>query len=343
MTAGLRDADPMVTPPVSVPVYHRGVQRLPRAAEFRDDSEGWGFFLCARKDVRSTRAGGSIVSVVLQDASGEIAAKILGASDAGRDDFEPGDFVKVQGRGNRHNQRLELVIDAIRRVNADQDRLDGFRESNCIPSAPRPLDEMWAELESRIAAVADAWIRRLLGDIVTVYAARLRVWPAAVTVHHAYRGGLLEHILSLAAIGDHVGAVYGADRDVLFAGAVLHDIGKLEELSYDGATSYTRDGNLLGHIAIGVTIVDRAIAAIEGFPPELRSRIVHMVVSHHGSRELGSPVEPMTEEAFILSAIDDLDARLHQVRRHVQDGGAEGEFTPYHPRLKRVLLRPSGR
>jgi 3'-5' exoribonuclease len=249
----------------------------------------------------------------------------------------------VQGRGNRYNQRLELVVEAIRRVNPDQDRREGFREEDCIPSAPRPIDEMWSELESRIAAVGNPWIRRLLGGMAAAHADRLRIWPAAVTVHHAYRGGLLEHILSLAALADHAGSVYGADRDVLFAGAVLHDIGKLEELAYDGATIYTRDGNLLGHIAIGVTMVERAIARIEGFPPELRSRIVHLVVSHHGARELGSPVEPMTEEAFILSAIDDLDARLHQVRRHVQDGGVDGEFTPYHPRLKRVLLRPGGR
>jgi 3'-5' exoribonuclease len=316
---------------------------LPRAAELRDDSDGWGFFLCVRKEARPTRAGGTIVSLVLQDASGEIAAKILDSSDAGRDDFEAGEFVKVQGRGNRHNQRLELVVEAIRRVNPDQDRRDGFREEDCIPSAPRPIDEMWAELESRIAAAGNPWIRRLLGEITATHAARLRVWPAAVTVHHAYRGGLLEHILSLAALADQAAGVYGADRDVLLAGAVLHDIGKLEELAYDGATIYTRDGNLLGHIAIGVTMVERVIAGIEGFPPELRSRLVHLVVSHHGAREHGSPVEPMTEEAFILSAIDDLDARLHQVRRHVEDGGAAGEFTPYHPRLKRVLLRPGGR
>jgi 3'-5' exoribonuclease len=309
----------------------------------RDDSEGWGFFLCSRKEARPTRSGGSIVSLVLQDASGEIAAKILDASDARRDDFDTGEFVKVRGRGNRHNQRLELVVDAIRRVNPTQDRLEGFREEECVPSAPRPLDEMWAELEARLGGVADPWLRRLLTEVVAARADRLRIWPAAVTVHHAYRGGLLEHILSLTAAGDRLAEVYGVDPDLLFAGAVLHDIGKLDELAYDGVTTYTRDGNLIGHIAIGVSVVERAIGGIDGFPPGLRSRILHLVLSHHGERQLGSPVEPMTEEAFILSAIDDLDARLHQVRRHVQDGGAAGEFAPYHPRLKRVLLRPGGR
>jgi 3'-5' exoribonuclease len=125
------------------------------------------------------------------------------------------------------------------------------------------------------------------------------------------------------------------------AGAVLHDIGKIEELSYDGVTTYSRRGNLLGHITIGVQIVRDAAAAIPDFPEPLRTRIEHLVVSHHGERELGSPVEPMTEEAFILSAIDDLDARLHQFRRHVREDASAGEFTAYHPRFKRVLLKPS--
>lgn len=317
--------------------------RLPRIAEIDERSEGWGFFLCARKETRPARSGAPIVSLVLQDASGDIAGKMFESAAGASDAFEAGEFVKVQARGNRYHQRLELVVEAIRRVNPEQDRREGFREEDCIPCAPRPIDEMWGDLKGRLAAVDNPWIRQLLTSIVEARADQLRIWPAAVTVHHAYRGGLLEHILSLASLGDACARLYEVDRDLLLAGAILHDIGKLDELAYDGATTYTRDGNLLGHIAIGVLIVREAADRIEGFPPDLRARIEHMVVSHHGSRELGSPVEPMTEEAFILSALDDLDARLHQVRRHQQDGGAEGEFTPYHTRLKRVLLRPGGR
>jgi 3'-5' exoribonuclease len=202
---------------------------------------------------------------------------------------------------------------------------------------------MWAELQGRIAGARNPWIRQLLTSVVEARADRLRIWPAAVTVHHAYRGGLLEHVLKLAEVGTALAIAYGADADMLLAGAILHDIGKLDELHYDGATSYSRDGNLLGHITIGVMIVRAAAAAITGFPDDLRVRIEHLVVSHHGERELGSPVEPMSEEAFILSAIDDLDARLHQVRRHVEHDSGEGELTAYHPRLGRVLLKPFGR
>jgi 3'-5' exoribonuclease len=316
--------------------------RLPRIVEIADSSSGYGFYLCVRKDLR-TNSRGDFVSLVLQDMSGQIKARIFDRVETLRDEFEPGEFVKVEARGNLHYDKLELLVDSIRRVNAEQDRLDGFREEDCIPSAPRPIDEMWAELQQRIASARNPWIRRLLTSIVESRAERLRIWPAAVTVHHAYRGGLIEHVLKLAEVGSAMAAAYGVDADLLLAGAVLHDIGKLDELTYDGVTSYSRDGNLLGHITIGVMIVREAAAAIAGFPDDLRVRIEHLVVSHHGERELGSPVEPMSEEAFILSAIDDLDARLHQVRRHVENDSGHGELTSYHPRLGRVLLKPFGR
>lgn len=317
--------------------------RLPVLTDLSDTSTGIGFFLCARKDVRTGRGGGEFISLVLQDVSGQIAGKIFEDVEALKHEFEAGEFVKVQGHGDRHQQKLELVVEKIRRVDAAHDRLDGFREEDCIPSSPRPLDDMWAELQARIARVANPWVRRLLEVMVEHHGDRLRTWPAAVMVHHAYRGGLLEHALKLAEAGSVLAAAYDADADLVVAGALLHDIGKLDELDYEGVTTYSRRGNLLGHITLGVQMVHEAAASIEGFPEDLWTRIEHLVVSHHGERELGSPVEPMTAEAFILSAIDDLDARLHQFRRHVVEDAAEGEFTTWHPRFKRVLLKPSGR
>jgi 3'-5' exoribonuclease len=202
----------------------------------------------------------------------------------------------------------------------------------------------WSELQARLARVENPWIAQLLRDVIDASETRLRAWPAAVTVHHAYAGGLLDHIVSVAAAGDALALLYRADADIVFAGAVLHDIGKLEELTFeDGAIGYSRDGNLLGHIAMGVVLVRAAADRIPGFPQDLRSCLEHLVVSHHGARALGSPAEPMTVEAFILSAADDLDAKIHQVRRHVADDAGEGEFTAFHPRLRRVLLKPSGR
>jgi len=164
-----------------------------------------------------------------------------------------------------------------------------------------------------------------------------------VTVHHAYPGGLLDHILKVSETSDALGAAYRADRDLLFAGAVLHDIAKLDELTTGESTGYSRDGNLIGHVTLGVLIVRETTARLDGFPDDLRAQLEHLVVSHHGARQLGSPVEPMTVEAFILSAADDLDAKIDQVRRHVADDEGEGEFTAFHPRLRRAFLKPGVR
>ncbi len=233
---------------------------------------------------------------------------------------------------------MQLLVEKIRRVNPDQDKGQGFREEDCVLCAPRPVEEMWSELESLIQHVRDPFVRELLQRLTTQHAEKLRIWPAAQTVHHAYRSGFLEHILSVARSALTLGAAYGANQDLLTAGALLHDIGKLEELEYDRSTSYTRDGNLVGHVTLGTMMVRAAMPAIPDFPDVLRSQIEHLIVSHHGHKEFGAPVEPMTIEAMILSAADDLDAKINQVRQALAEDG-EGEFTAYHSRLGRVLWR----
>lgn len=319
------------------------MRKLPRLAALEDGATGWGFFLCARKEVRTGRQGSPHIHVVLQDQSGSMAARILEAVDRYRDEFEAGEFVRVQARADRHNERLELVIEQIRRVNPEQDRRDGFREDECVQASPRPVEEMWAELRSLVDGVQSQAIRQLLDLIVTDNADRLRIWPAALTVHHAYRSGLLEHLLKVAEVGSALAGAYGADEDYVIAGAILHDIGKLDELAYQQATTYSLEGNLLGHITIGVRMVNEAALRIADFPRDVLTRLSHLIVSHHGSREHGSPVEPMTAEAFIVSAADELDATLHQVRRHLAESGGSEQFSAYHARLGRVLLRPAGR
>ena len=231
---------------------------------------------------------------------------------------------------------MHLLVDRIRRINPGQDAAEGFREEDCVLSAPRPMDEMWTELQELIQHVQDPHIRELLQRITAQHADKLRVWPAALRVHHAYRSGFLEHILSVARSALMLGTSYGASQDLLTAGALLHDIGKLEELEYDRSTSYSREGNLVGHVTLGAFMVRSAMASIPDFPEILRTQIEHLVVSHHGHKEFGAPVEPMTLEAMILSAADDLDAKINQVRQALAEEG-EGEFTAYHTRLGRVL------
>jgi 3'-5' exoribonuclease len=311
--------------------------RLPRIAEIDANSNGTGFFLCSRKERRTGQKGG-FLALVLQDVSGEIGAKVFTEADTLDAQFDAGEFVAVQGRGNLFNQRLELILDKIRRVIPD-DANRGFREEDCIRSSPRPADQMWPELLVRISSIEQPQLRDLVARLVDRYADRLRLWPAAVKVHHDYRSGLLEHVLKILELVVAQAGFYGANRDLLIAGAILHDIGKLEELSYSLAAEYTIEGNLVGHITIGVGMVRDMAREIPDLPHDLLLELEHLILSHHGSRENGSPVEPMTVEAFILAAADDLDSKIHQVRRHIADDDSDGRFTSYHRRLERVFLK----
>jgi 3'-5' exoribonuclease len=312
--------------------------RLPKISEIDANSAGSGFFLCARKERRTGR-GGVFLVLHLQDTSGDMVAKVFQDVDQNDVQFEQGEFVAVQGRGNLFNGRLEIVIDKIRRVIPEDDER-GFRREDCIPCSPRPIDEMWQELTWRLESVTHPALRELLQDLVARNAERLRIWPAARQVHHAYRSGLLEHVLKIMEVVDLLAVTYGANRDLLIAGALLHDIGKLHELSYDISTDYSIQGNLIGHITIGAGMLRDAVRDRPDFPADLAVQLEHLILSHHGALELGSPVKPMTVEAFILSAVDDLDAKLHQVRRHIADDDSTGPFTTYQRYLERVLFKP---
>jgi 3'-5' exoribonuclease len=319
-------------------ILHPPMARLPRVSELTGTSAGTGFFLCAKKERRTGRSSPFLV-LVLQDVSGSVDAKLFQDVDVYSPQFDAGDFVAVQAKGNLFNQRLELIVERIRRVIREDDK-NGFRREDCIPSSPRPVDEMWQELLSRIASVDSSWIRDLLTRIVERHGDRLRIWPAARQVHHAYRSGLLEHVLQIMQVGVMLADSYGARRDLVVAGALLHDIGKLEELDYDVAIDYSVAGNLIGHIVIGVGMLNEIVREIPEFPRELALELEHLILSHHGSKELGSPVKPMTREALILAAADDLDAKLQQVARHLAEDGTEGRFTSYHRYLERVLFKP---
>jgi 3'-5' exoribonuclease len=312
--------------------------RLPFIRAIAADLSGWAFFLCTQKDVRAGRNGDLFISLSLQDKTGLIRGRVFNEAARLRDEFDAGEFVKVQGRTDLFNGRIQLLIEKIRRINPDQDTQQGFREEDCVLCSARPVDEMWSELQDLVQHVRDPFVRELLQRITTEHAEKVRIWPAAQTVHHAYRSGFLEHVLSVARSALVLGTSYGANLDLLTAGALLHDIGKLEELQYDRATSYTREGNLVGHVTLGAMLVRSVISNIPDFPEVLRAQIEHLILSHHGHKEFGAPVEPMTIEAMILSAADDLDAKINQVKQALAEEG-EGEFTAYHSRLGRVLWR----
>ncbi len=316
------------------------VSRLPRLAALTPDAAGWGYFLCVGKELRTGRSGSEFLILTLQDVTGQITAKLFDDVPRFGAQFDAGEFVRVEGRGSLYNGQLQMVVTGIRRVNPEQDRREGFREEDAVLSASRPIDEMWLELTGYAAAVQDPHIRVLLARVLADHGAQLREWPAAQAIHHAYRGGFLEHIVKMAEVGTFLARAYAANADLVLAGVILHDIGKLQELGYEsGMTSYTRDGNLVGHIGLGLLLVHETTAAISGFPPDLRAQLEHLVLSHHGTREHGAPVEPKTVEAFILATVDELDARLNQVRRAIGEDAGDGEFTAWHRRLGRVLYK----
>ena len=316
------------------------MSKLPKLSALSAEDAGWGFFLCTYKEIRTGRSGGEFLFLSLQDASAQVVAKVMTDVERFKGEFEAGEFVRVEGRGSLYNGQIQLVLSTIRRVNPEQDRLAGLREEDCILSAPRPIDEMWEELQGHLRDVKNNHLRVLLNRIVADNDAQLRIWPAAQQIHHAYRGGFLEHIAKMAEVGRLIARAYGADEDLVIAGVVLHDIGKLQELAYDGGSgSYTRDGNLVGHIALGLMMVRETTQGISGFPVELRAQIEHLVASHHGTREYGSPVEPKTIEAFILASVDELDAKLNQVRRAIKEDPSDDEFTSWNKRLGRVLYK----
>lgn len=316
------------------------MNKLPRIAKLTTEDSGWGFFLCTYKELRAGRSGSEFMILNLQDASGQTTGKILSGVERCKTEFEAGEFVRAEGRGSLYNGQVQLILSTIRRVNPDQDRLQGFREDECILSAPRPVDEMWEELQGRLRAMTNDHLRVLLNRITTDHADQLKTWPAAQTIHHAYRGGFLEHITKMAQVGALLSQCYGANSDLVLAGVVLHDIGKLQELAYEGGTgSYTRDGNMVGHIALGLMLVREAINGMPDFPVELRAQVEHLVASHHGTREYGSPVEPKSIEAFILASVDELDAKINQVRRAIAEDPSSDEFTAWHKRLGRVLYK----
>ena len=316
------------------------MNRLPKLASLTADDSGWGFFLCTYKELRAGRSGSEFLFLSLQDASGQIVAKQMTDVERYRHEFDAGEFVRIEGRGSVYAGQLQLVLSSIRRVNPDQDRLEGFREEDTILSAPRPIDEMWAELLAHIAGVKNDHLRVLLSRMAADYESQLRVWPAAQQIHHAYRGGFLEHITKMAEVGRFTARAYGADEDLVLTGVVLHDIGKLQELAYEGGQgSYTRDGNLIGHITLGIVMAREAMNGISGFPDGLRSQVEHLIASHHGIREHGSPVEPKTIEAFIVASVDELVAKLNQVRRASAADSSDEEFTAWNKRLGRVLFK----
>jgi 3'-5' exoribonuclease len=212
-----------------------------------------------------------------------------------------------------------------------------------LPASERDPMEMFRELHGLVTGMANPHLKALLAAIFsdTEIAQAFRTAPAAKSVHHAYIGGLIEHVLSMAALARMTAAHYpNIDRDLLLAGVILHDLGKIRELTFERSFGYSTEGQLLGHMHIALRIIGDKIRAVPGFPVKLRTLLEHLILSHHGTLEFGSPRVPMFPEAMLLHLLDNLDAKMNSVHHHSRnDDRVEGEWTGYIPPLERSLLK----
>lgn len=299
-------------------------------------------FLVRDKEIRtSARTGKSWLELDLSDRTGTISGKMWDNFAALVSTFERDDVVQIRARVKLFNGQKELAVEQIIPA-AERD----YDLGDFLPHTKYDVEKLYADLRAAVAAMANPWLKQLLASVVDdpAIAPRLKRAPAAMTMHHAYIGGLLEHMVSLIGLSRAIAAHYPElDADLLLAGVVLHDIGKIDELRYGRGIDYTTQGRLLGHIMIGTAMVHDKIKAIPNFPPALAVLVEHLILSHHGSHEFGSPSLPQTREAIALHFIDDVDSKMGGMRATLEsaDGaGGEGEWTDRNPSLRRALLRP---
>ena len=298
-------------------------------------------FLVARKTLAETKAGKPYLALSLMDRTGEIEARVW--DNAGELDRQAGEggFVLIQGVARPFRDQLQLVIAGLRAVPAAE-----VDPADFLPTSPRPLDEMTAELTTVLDGIGDPSLRALLreifqGDTLN----RFQRAPAAKKLHHAYIGGLIEHTLSIVSMAEKAASHYPLiDRDLLVAGALLHDLAKIEEYEFSQpAIGYTDRGRLVGHLVLGVELIRRAAERVDGISQEQLDQLMHIVLSHHGQLAYGSPVLPMTPEAILLHLLDDMDAKMNYMdglrRRMTGDGW---QWSEYQRHLERFLYLRAG-
>ena len=283
-----------------------------------------GFFLVLAKQQRTTKTNKPYLNLMLGDKTGQLEARIWDPADPRiAKEFEKGAIVKLRGSCSRFDERLQMKVEQLRIVHAGE-----VEKSDLLPATGYDVNDLWRQLGQFIEGMSNPDLKALLKAILADpgIAEAYREAPAARQLHHAWLGGLLEHVVSLLRLGDRVAAHYPLlDRDLLLTGVILHDIGKIRELSWEIGFDYTVEGTLLGHIQMGVELVEKAIAGLPQFPPRLRTLVLHLILSHHGKLEFGSPKLPMIPEALALNFIDDLDAKMQAVISEFEKSDREGK------------------
>ncbi|HLX83759.1 MAG TPA: OB-fold nucleic acid binding domain-containing protein [Terriglobales bacterium] len=294
-------------------------------------------FVVASKQVKAKKNGEPYLALVLADRTGQLEAKMWDNVEEFLDVFEQDDFLKVKGLINKYKNRFQLTVHKLRRMEeVDIDFTD------YLPKTTKDIGELWRTLTEFVGTFQNPHLKALVELFMAdpEIAERYRNAPAAKTLHHAYIGGLLDHVVSLFRSCDLMSRNYPqVNRDLLLTGAFLHDIGKIQELTYNRAFSYSTRGQLLGHMIIELEMLQAKLAKLPDFPGELKTLLEHLIISHHGQYDFGSPKLPMFPEALMLHYLDDLDSKMEAMRAHFERESAhEGPWTSYNASLGRPLL-----
>lgn len=300
-------------------------------------------FLVVEKQLRANRNGNLYLQMELRDRTGAIGARLWNAGEAIVRSFEEGDFLLVKGKVQLFQGALQMILNHIDRIPAEKAELVDF-----LPHTEQDVSKLLERLRALLMKAGNPHLRALAECFLMDQELMNRFCraPAGIRNHHAYVGGLLEHVVTLMEAGDRIAPLYPElDRDLLVMGIFLHDIGKVHELTFDRSFGYSDEGQLIGHLIIGVEMLNERVQQApdltgEPFPRELLLRLKHMILSHHGTYEFGSPKLPMTPEAIALHHLDNFDAKVHSFTRDIrQDSNAGSAWTPFNQALQRRLYK----
>jgi len=294
-------------------------------------------FVVVSKQIKPKKSGEPYLARTLGDRSGQLEAKMWDNVEEVLNAFEQDDFLKIKGLVNKYKNRFQLTVHKLRKLGESE-----IDFSDYLPKTTRNVDELWQTLTDFVDSFQNHHLKSLVRAFMSdpEIAAAYRNAPAAKTLHHAYIGGLLDHVVSLFRACDLVCRNYPhVNRDLLLTGVFLHDIGKIHELAYNRSFSYTTRGQLLGHMIIELEMLQAKLAQVPDFPPELKTLLEHLIISHHGEYEFGSTKLPMFPEALLLHYMDDLDSKMEAMRAHFErEADLESPWTSYNASLGRPLL-----
>lgn len=306
--------------------------------EIKENDKIESVFLVKEKNLAMSRNGKPYLNLKLGDKTGEVDARVWENAKHFSSLFERNDFITVQSRAARYKNDVQLVLFSLEKCSKDEIFVDDF-----LPRTDRNIERMFGELVEICKQIKNIYLRELLDLFFEdeEFTRLFKIAPAAKGLHHVYIGGLLEHSLSISKLVLEVVKNYeGINADLLLAGGILHDIGKVHELSHEGSFDYTDEGRLLGHITIGVEMIEDKIVEVPNFPGRLAMLLKHLILSHHGHYEFGSPKRPKTVEAIILYYLDDMDSKIAGFQQFIEKEKNTGsKWTAYHRLFERYIYK----